>query len=157
GSEAASIFLYDTTTGKQLGGPLDRADFGATAWSNDSNTLYFVRLKKLAAGESNIEKYRNTTLESWDLKSDPVAILGPTVGHGPAFLPDETPVLTISPGASTAMAISINGVQNEQALWLAPVAQVNDPKVKWTPFVSRSDDVTAEESTADTIYLLSHK
>jgi len=27
-----------------------------------------------------------------------------------------------------AMAVSVNGVQNEQAYWLAPVAEVNDPK-----------------------------
>jgi prolyl oligopeptidase len=157
GSEAASIFVYDTATGKQIAGPFDRADFGATSWSNDSNTLYFVRLKKLAPGEAETEKYRDATLVSWDLKSEPVAVLGSTVGHGPSFLPDEAPTLTISPGAPMAMAVSINGVQNEQALWLAPVSQVNDPNVKWTPFVTRADDVTAEDAAGDTIYLLSHK
>jgi len=157
GSEAASIFVYDTATGKQLAGPLDRADFGATSWSNDSNTLYFVRLKKLAPGEAGTEKYRDATLVSWDLKSEPVAVLGSTVGHGPAFLPDETPTLGISPGVPMAMAVSINGVQNEQALWFAPVSQVNDPNVQWTPFVTRADGVTAEDAAGDTIYLLSHK
>jgi prolyl oligopeptidase len=48
-------------------------------------------------------------------------------------------------------------VQNEQALWLAPVSQVNDPNAKWTPFATRADDVTAEDAAGDTIYLLSHK
>src|SRR5882724_2055504 len=157
GSEAASIFVYDTATGKQIAGPLDRADFGATSWSNDSNTLYFVRLKKLAPGEADIEKYRDAAIVSWDLHSEPVAILGSTVGHGPAFLPDETPTLGISPGVPMAMAVSINGVQNEQALWFAPVSQVNDPNVQWTPFVTRADGVTAEDAAGDTIYLLSHK
>ena len=113
GSEAASIFVYDTATGKQIAGPLDRADPGFTTWSNDSSTLYFARLKKLAPGEADIEKYRNPTLVSWDLKSEPVAVLGSTVGHGPSFLPDELPTLSISPGAPMAMAVSINGVQNE--------------------------------------------
>jgi prolyl oligopeptidase len=157
GSEAASIFVYDTATGKQIAGPLDRADPGFTTWSNDSSTLYFSRLKKLAAGEEDIERYRNPTLASWDLKSEPVAILGSTVGHGPSFLPDELPTLSISPGAPMAQAVSINGVQNEQAIWLAPVAQVNDPNVKWTPFVARADDITATAAAGDTIYLLSHK
>jgi prolyl oligopeptidase len=157
GSEAASIFVYDTATSKQIAGPLDRADPGFVAWSDDSSSLYFTRLKKLAPGEADIEKYRNTTLVSWDLKSEPVGVLGSTVGHGPSFLPDETPTLGISPGAPMAMAVSINGVQNEQALWLAPVSQVNDPNVKWTPFVTRADDVTAEDAAGDTIYLLSHK
>ena len=35
--------------------------------------------------------------------------------------------------------------------------QVNDPNVKWTPFVTRADDVTAADAAGDTIYLLSHK
>jgi prolyl oligopeptidase len=157
GSEAASIFVYDAATGKQIAGPLDRADPGVVAWRDDSAGLYCTRLKQLAAGEADIEKYRNATLVSWDLKSEPVAILGSTVGHGPAFLPDELPALSISPGAPMAMAISINGVQNEQALWLAPVSQVNDPNVKWTRFVTRADDVTAADAAGDTIYLLSHK
>lgn len=157
GSEAASIFVYDIATGKQIAGPLDRADPGFVAWSDDSSSLYFTRLKKLAPGEAETEKYRDAALVSWDLKSEPVAILGSAVGHGPSFLPDETPTLSISPGAPMAMAVSINGVQNEQALWLAPASQVNDPNVKWTPFVTRADDVTAEDAAGDTIYLLSHK
>jgi prolyl oligopeptidase len=157
GSEAASIFVYDTATGKQMAGPLDRADFGATSWDNDSKIIYFVRLKKLAPGEADTEKYRDATLVSWDLKSEPVALLGSTVGHGPSFLPDETPTLSIWPGAPMAMAVSFNGVQNEQALWLAPVSQVNDPTVKWTSLVTRADEVTAEDAAGDTIYLLSHK
>jgi prolyl oligopeptidase len=157
GSEAASISVYDAVTGKQLAGPLDRADFGATSWSNDSRILYFVRLKKLVAGEADTERYRNATLVAWDLRSEPVAILGSTVGHGPSFVPDETPALSIWPGAPMAIAVSINGVQNEQALWLAPVSRVNDPNVKWTPLVARADDVTGEEAAGNTIYLLSHK
>src|SRR5688572_6203254 len=157
GSEAASIFVYDTATGKQIAGPVDRADPGITTWGNDSSTLYFARLKKLAPGEGDIEKYRNPTLVSWDLKSEPAALLGSTVGHGPTFLPDELPALSISPGAPMAMAVSINGVQNELALWLAPTSHVNDPKVKWADFVARTDEVTAAEAAGDTIYLLSHK
>jgi len=156
GSEAASIFVYDAVTGEQIAGPLDRADFGATAWSNDSGTLYFVRLKKLAAGDPETERYRDATLVSWNLKSEPVAILGTAVRHGPSLTADETPALAIWPGAPMAMAVSINGVQNEQALWLAPVSQVDDPKVKWTPFVTRADEITAEDAAGDTLYLLSH-
>jgi prolyl oligopeptidase len=114
-------------------------------------------LKKPVPGEAETEKYRNTALVSWDLKSEPFAILGSAVGRGPSLLPDETPALTIWPGAPMAMAISINGVQNEQALWLAPISRVNDPNVKWTPFVARADDITAADAAGDTIYLLSHK
>jgi prolyl oligopeptidase len=157
GSEAASIFVYDAATGKQIAGPLDRADIGFITWSDDSSRLYVTRLKKLAPGESEIEKYRDATLVSWDLKSEPVALLGSRAGRGPSFLRDELPALELWPGVSVAMAKSFNGVQNEQALWVAPVSQLNDPSVKWTPLVTRADDVTSADVAGDTIFLLSHK
>lgn len=157
GSEAASIFVYDTASGKQIAGPLDRADPGFVAWSDDASRLYFTRLKQLAPGEAETERYRNTTLVSWDLKSEPVAIVGATVGHGPSLLPDETPALAIWPGAPMASAVSFNGVQNELALWLAPASQVDDPNVTWKPFVTRMDGVTAVGAAGETIYLLSHE
>lgn len=157
GSEAASLFVYDVATGKQIAGPLDRADAGFAAWSPDSSRLYLTRLKRLAPGEDEIDKYRNAVLVSWDLKSEPVAILGSVAGRGPSFVPDETPALAIWPGQPMAMAISVNGVQNELALWLAPVLQLDDPDVKWTPLVTRTDDVTATDARGNIIYLLSHK
>lgn len=157
GSEDASLYVYDAATGKQIAGPVDRAQFGASAWSDDSNTLYFIRLKLLKPGDPEIEKYRDATLDSWDLKGEPVAILGTGVGHGPAFKPDETPSLTLQPDAPMAAAININGVQNEIAVWLAPAAQVDDPKVDWKPFVARSDNVTGLDMRGNEIFLLSHQ
>jgi prolyl oligopeptidase len=157
GSEAASISVYDAATGARIAGPVDRAEFGATAWSDDGAVLYFIRLQTLAPGESEIEKYNDSTVVRWDLRGEPVPVLGATVGHGPAFTPVEQPFLEIAPGAPMAVAENINGVQNELAAWLAPVGQVADPKVAWTPFVARSDEVTAIEMRGDTLFLLSHK
>src|SRR5580704_12462263 len=71
GSEDASITVYDAASGAKIGGPVDRAQFGTTSWSNDSHTLYFVRLKRLAPGEAAVDRYKDATLNSWDLKSDP--------------------------------------------------------------------------------------
>lgn len=157
GSEAASIFVYDAITGKQIAGPLDRADPGFIAWNEQSSKLYITQLSKPAAGEDESAKYRNLTVLSWDLKSEPIAMLGSTVSHGPAFLPDEAPALTIWTGAPMAMAVSYHGMQTELALWLTPTSQVDDAKAKWRPFVTREDQVTAADARGDTIYLLSHK
>jgi prolyl oligopeptidase len=56
-----------------------------------------------------------------------------------------------------AMAASLNGVQPELALWLAPVARLNDPGIEWMPPATRDDEVTAAVGAGDTVYLLSHK
>jgi len=157
GSEDAALSVYDAVSGSRIAGPIDRAQFGATAWSDDSKILYFVRLKKLAANDPPIEKYKDATADSWDLKSEPVAVLGSTVGHGPSLTPTEFPVIALNVGSPVATALSINGVQNELAMWLAPVAKVSDPKVTWTKFITRDDGVTGSDMRGSEIFLLSHK
>src|SRR6202047_284157 len=145
GSEDAVLDVYDAASGKKIAGPIDRAQFGATSWSDDSKILYFIRLKKLEATAPPTDKYRYATADSWDLKSEPVVLLGAGVGHGPEFLPAEFPAIAVSVGAPVATALSINGVQNELAMWTAPVASVNDPKVTWTRFITRDDGVTGTD------------
>jgi prolyl oligopeptidase len=156
GSEAASIFVYDAGTGQQIAGPIDRADPGELAWSEDSKRLYFPRLKQIAADDDEAEKY-NLTLYSWDLRSEPVAVMGAAADRGPTITPGALPKLILSPGAPMAVAVSINGMQPELALWRAPVTRLNDKTVKWIPFVTREDGVTAAQVAGDAIYLLSQK
>ncbi|HEX3913957.1 MAG TPA: prolyl oligopeptidase family serine peptidase [Steroidobacteraceae bacterium] len=157
GSEDAAITVYDAASGAKIAGPVDRAQFGATSWSDDSKQLYFVRLQKTAANAAPSERYLNATADVWDLKSEPVPVLGASLGHGPALTPVESPAIAISVGAPVAAALSINGVQNELAMWLAPVSRVNDPKVTWTQFITRADDVTNVDMRGAEIFLLSHK
>jgi prolyl oligopeptidase len=157
GSEDAAITVYDAASGAKMAGPIDRAQFGATSWSDDSRLLYFIRLQKLAANAPPSDKYLNATADAWDLKSEPVPILGASLGHGPAITPVEAPAIAISVGAPVAAALLINGVQNEFAMWLAPAAKVNDPKVTWTKFVTRDDEVTNVDMRGPEIFLLSHK
>jgi prolyl oligopeptidase len=157
GSEDASITVYDAASGAKIAGPVDRAQFGATSWSDDSKLLYFVRLQKTAANAPPSDKYLNATADAWDLKSEPVALLGAALGRGFALTPVEAPAIAISVGALMAAALSINGVQNELAMWLAPAAQVNDPKVSWTKFITREDGITGVDMRGAEIFLLSHK
>jgi prolyl oligopeptidase len=157
GSEDAVLTVYLAATGAKLAGPIDRAQFGATSWSEDSKTLYFVRLKKLAVGDAPTEKYQNSTADAWDLKGDPVAVLGTSVGHGPAFKPAEFPAIQVSPGSPLAAALSINGVQNELAMWVTPVGHLADPQAVWTPLLTREDGVTGFDMRGSEIFLLSHK
>jgi prolyl oligopeptidase len=56
-----------------------------------------------------------------------------------------------------AAALSINGVQNELAMWLTPAASVSDPNAVWTKFITRDDAVTSADMRGQEIFLLSHK
>ena len=156
GSEAANLYIYDAATGAQIAGPIDRAQFGATSWSLDSGTVYFIRLKALGPTDPGTEKFRDPSLNAWNLTSPPVPLYGSLTGHGPAFGHDETPVLEISPGVSVAVLASQNGVQNEIKAWVAPVAQAASPDA-WKLVVDRDDGVTGADARGDQIFLLSHK
>ena len=157
GSEDASITVYDAASGARIAGPIDRAQFGATAWSIDSGTLYFTRLQQLRKGDPETDKYKNLTADSWDLKSAPVHVLGSTVGHGPVLQATEFPVIAIGPDAPLVAALAINGVENELAMWLTPVASVNDPKAAWKAFTTRADGITNFDMRSSEIFLLSHQ
>jgi prolyl oligopeptidase len=156
GSEDASLSVYDAASGAKIAGPIDRARFGATAWSDDSKLLYFIRLQKLEANSPQTDTYKNATAEVWDLKSAPVAVLGAAVGHGPQIKPQEFPFVQTAPGSPIAAAVSINGVQNEIAMWLGSTATAPDPQARWTPFIARDDGVTSAEFRGNDIFLLSH-
>ena len=157
GSEAALLSVYDALTGKPIAGPIDRADFGATSWSEDSTRVYFIRLKKLSKGEPATDKYKDAAADVWDLKAKPVPVAGNGVGSRHLFKPNEFPAIGIVPGAPLALLLSINGVQNEWKAWTAPVAKASSPKAPWKLLVDRKDDVTDVELRGSELFLLSHK
>jgi prolyl oligopeptidase len=157
GSEAAELSVFDAASGRRIAGPVDRAQFGATAWTEDSGTLFFVRLKKLAPGEPDINKYKFSTVDAWNLSSDPVSVAGSGIGTGTSFAPDESPALSMSPGSPVALLASINGVQNELKLWTAPAASAATAAAPWKLLVDRDDAVTGGAMRGSEIFLLSHK
>jgi prolyl oligopeptidase len=157
GSEEASISVYDAGTGARIAGPIDRAQFGATSWSTDSKTLYFIRLKLLKPTDPGTEKYRDAMLVGWKLKSEPVALYGPLASNGPKFTPDETPVLAFTPTSPVGVLLSVNGVQNELKFWTAPAATAESPNAKWTLVADRDDGITSLDAHGNELFLLSHK
>jgi prolyl oligopeptidase len=156
GSEAAELYVYDAATGKQIAGPIDRAEYGPTAWSGDSGLLYFIRLQKVSEGDE-LGKYRNPIVEVWDLKSPPRPVAGNGIGRDTSFAPDEAPAISITPGSPIAVLVSRNGVQSELRLWTAPAESASSPNAPWKPFVDRDDGVTHFGIRGDEAFLVTHK
>jgi prolyl oligopeptidase len=156
GSEDAQLYVYDAATGKQIGGPIERAEYGACAWSNDSKLLYFIQLQKVAKGDE-ISKYRNPTVLVWDLKSAPHPVAGSGVGKNTEFLPDEAPTISITPGSNVALLQSRNGVQPELKMWTAPAASASSPDAPWKLFFDRDAGITQVAIRGDDAFLVSRK
>ncbi len=155
GSEAALLFVYDVVSGALIAGPVDRAEFGALAWSDDGRTLFFLRLQKT---DNPQLKYNDITDQVWDLKGAPRDILGAPVKESPIKVP---PVMaagvSLTPGSDVALAIVQNGVQNEIEIWTAPAVRAGEPTAPWRPLTTRDDDVTSAAARGEDVYLLSHK
>jgi prolyl oligopeptidase len=156
GSEDARLYVYDAATGKQVAGPIDRAEYGTTAWSGDSGLLYFIRLRPLAKRDE-INKYKNSTVDVWDLKSPPRPVAGNGIGTKTDFAPDQTPAIYISPDSPIALLVSMNGTQRELKVWRAPAPSANSPSAPWKLFIDRNDAVTKVVVRGEDAFLISHQ
>ena len=108
-------------------------------------------------GGAATDKYRFSKDYVWDLHDAPTPVLGAGVAPAVPFAPDEFPAILTTPGSPLAFAANINGVQNEIALWTAPVADAARPDAPWQPLVSRADGVTNVAVSGTRIFLMSHK
>ena len=138
GSEAAAISVYDAATGARIAGPIDRADFGATVWSPDSKTLYFIRLKQLGPGEIPAPKNITTRrLVAWDLKSAPVAALRLTIGKGPKFSArrDTGASDSARPRRSPSWLLDQRRAERSQGCGQRRSAEAANPNAPWKLFV----------------------
>jgi len=159
GSENASLFVYDADTGAQVAGPVDRTQYGAPAWTADGKQMFILRLAALKPGDPPTAKYQNATATLWDLRSQPHGVIGTAVGNASRMnlSAAQFPVIATFPGSPYAVFQNVNGVQNEQEYWVAPLARAADPAAPWRLLAARSDNVTGIDVYGDEIYLLSHQ
>jgi prolyl oligopeptidase len=159
GSEDASLFVYDVATGARTAGPVDRAEYASPSWTDDGRILYFMRLAAPKPGEAPTAKYLNATTQVWDLKSAPRDVIGTAAANAARLnlTPEEFPIVQLFAGAPFAVFDNVNGVQHEQELWLAPLAEAAGTNAPWKLLAARSDNVTAMDVRGEEIYLLSHQ
>lgn len=157
GSENASLWIYDANTGTRMAGPVPNARFGAVSWAADDRALFTNLLTPLKAGQAETDKYKYSKDYVWDLKSAPVPVLGVGVSPQVSLSPEAFPFVGLSPNSPLALAVSINGVQNEWAAWTAPASSASRPDAPWQKLVERDDDVTNIAVAGTRIFLLSHK
>jgi prolyl oligopeptidase len=157
GSEDASLWIYDAPTGARVAGPVPNAQFGAVSWAPDDQSLFVNLLTPMKTGQAETDKYKFSKDYVWNFKSAPVAVLGAGVSPAVSFKPEEFPFIATIAGSPLALAVSINGVQNEWAAWTAPVADASRPNAPWRKLVGREDGVTNVAVAGNRIFLLSHK
>ncbi|MBC7956902.1 MAG: prolyl oligopeptidase family serine peptidase [Cytophagales bacterium] len=159
GSEAAVLHLLNTRTGKPVGTPIPRADFGGVDWSPDGKSFVFNRLRAQGKGAKATDKYQNSQtllLRPGERVAAARSVFGTDV-KGVKIGAAEIPVVSFSHDGQWAFGYVINGTQREQGLYVAPQAGVLLGKPAWKRVLSSSDDVTSIAYFGGTLYLVSHK
>ena len=157
GSENASVWVYDSATGAKIAGPLPNAQLGLISWMPDDRGLFVNIFTPLKPGQPESDKFKYSKDYWWDLKGQPVAVLGNGIPSAVPYAPEEVPFIATFPGSTFAIAGNANGVQNELALWSGPVADASRADAPWVKLVSREDGVTSFAVAGNRIFLLSHK
>jgi len=157
GSENASVWVYDATTGARIAGPVANSQLGLVNWMPDDRSLFVNVFTPLKPGQPESDKFKYSKDYWWDLKGQPVPVLGNGIPSVVPYTPEEIPFIATFPGSTFAVAGNANGVQNELALWTAPVATAPRADAPWQKLVARDDDVTSFVAAGGRIFLLSHK
>ena len=159
GSEAAVLHLQNTRTGKLVGLPIVRTDFGGVDWAPDGKTLVFNRLKALRKGAPATDKYQNSQVLMLRA-GQPVSAARTVFGKGVKGVDigaAELPFVGFSHDGQWAFGYVFNGTQREMGLFVAPQAGLLAGKPVWKRVLGASDEVTGVTYFDDTLYLVSHK
>jgi len=160
GSEDAVIHLLETTTGKEVDKPIDRAQFGGVSWRPDGNSFFYNRLQKLEPGMPETERYQKSrvflhTLGAEADREPPV--FGYEVSPLVKMDPADDPFVNVLLGSKYAVATIEHGTRQEITLYAAPLKLVGKPNTPWQRICDVDDDVTDFAVNGNEIFLLTHK
>ena len=160
GSEDAVLRVLDTSTGKETGDVIDRAQFGSPSWLPDGRSFVYNRLQKLGPNAAPTDRYLNSRAYLHVLGRNPDTdpeVFGIGLSSALNVSPADIPFLATVPGSSYVLGIVAHGVQNEITAYAAPLASLDKPGILWRKFCDVDDDVTSFDIHDNDLYLLSHK
>lgn len=161
GSENAVMRIVDVATGKLLPDTSDRADFGATAWSDDGSAVYYLKRQEVPAGAPPTAKYLNVRSYRHVLGqagTSDVAVFGSGVNAAVTVPPTFFGALQLSPESPYAAGVLVNGVDKFVTVYTAPKATLSDPAhVPWKLVIRPEDKVSNAAIHGDTVYAISAK
>ena len=160
GSEDSVLSVMDVRTGRNLSDRIDRAEFGDVAWRTDGRSFFYVRLQKLAAAESQVDRYKKSCVYLHRLGSDPDTdrlIFGYGVSPHVPMTEDDDPQVFFTPASPFLFGIINHGVSREETVYAAPISSVGDSVIPWHKIADTADDVVGLDAHGGTVFLQTHK
>jgi len=160
GSEDAVLHVIETSTGKEVGTPIDRAQFGGVSWLQDNRSFFYTRLQKLEPGADQTEKYQKGRVYLHTMGDDPdkdKVVFGLDVSPSVSIVASDIPFVSTFPGCDYALGLIAHGTQNEVTLYVTPIATVGDKNASWKRVCDVEDEVTSGSASGNDLFLLTHK
>jgi prolyl oligopeptidase len=158
GSEDATLRVYDTTNGKEVGEGIDRAQFGSPTWMPDGKSFMYNRMQKTDAHSAPTDRYLNSKmyLHVMGTNADKDALIFGIGVAGVKVDPADIPFTVTFPGAKYVLGVVAHGVRNEVTAYVAPMDSVVAGAATWKLFCDVDDDVTGLDAHGDDLFVLSH-
>ena len=160
GSEDASLYILDTTTGKNVGAPAPRVHESLVSWLPDSRSVTYNQLKAPTKGEPESETYLDSRVMWLKVGAKPAqakAVFGPTVTKDLGLARLDVATLLFVPGSPWVIARTTDTTLPEGFLFVAKAADLGKPTLKWTKISGYEDKITAVELKGNDLYFMTHK
>jgi len=159
GSENSTAHIMVTETGAMLPETIDRTPDAGPSWTEDGASFFYNRLQPGVAIDS-IERFKDSACWLHKLGTDPatdIKVLAKGTSPVVSMSDIDFPGVGVTPGSNIAFGAVISGVQNEAALYAAPLAGALAGAPMWKTICLPEDKVVGGGVHGDDIYLLTHK
>lgn len=159
GSEDASLYILDTTTGKNVGAPAPRVHESLVSWLPDSRSVTYNQLKVPTKGEPESETYLDSRVMWLKVGAKPAqakAVFGPTVTKDLGLARLDVATLLFVPGSPWVIARTTDTTLPEGYLFVAKAADLGKPGLKWTKISGYEDKITAVKLRGNDLYFMTH-
>jgi len=169
GSEAATMRVIDTASGRDLGIAIDRCwgdndEFQPVWWLPDGKSFVYYRLQKLSATDPPSAFFLKSRVYLHHLGSDPrgngdVALFGYAVTPSVPVAPDQDAMVATVPGSPFAFGVLTENESSNviDAIYISPLAAVAAGRPVWTKLAGKSDDIGAFTARGSRAYLLTYR
>jgi prolyl oligopeptidase len=157
GSEEVVLHLMETQSGRAVGEPITRADFGVARWAPDSKHFAFNRLRE-AAGDRK-DKYEGSAV--WLVPVDGgMAKAREILGPGTLSLVvrrGEVPTVLFTGDGRWLLGLLEDGVRREFRLAIAPTSSLAEPEPAWSLRIDAPDNIVDFAYAQGTLYAATHQ
>jgi prolyl oligopeptidase len=159
GSEDASLFVLDVKTLRHLTRPLPRAHETPVHWLPDSRSLTVPQLAERQPGAPETDTYKDAHVLWLQLAKPgkPVPVFGPTVTKDIGLDRLDVAELIVRPGSPWMVARTTDTTVPEGKIYVAPLAQLGRPGVRWQRVATESDRVVDVALQGNGLFILTQR